>query len=498
MEATPILHLAAAAQFEATWFGGDETREWAAMRAAGVGVAHGIERDFAEIGPWPASPRVLALAGRGHNGGDALLAAAELSRRHPAARIDVVLATEPDRLRPLVRRALAELGPQARRLEPNDAWATHYDVVIEGVFGFRYRSPLEGEAARLLTRVNAHPVRLRAAVDLPAGLDDPGAFVADFTYATGIIKHPLPDLANAGRVRWIDLGFELAGLDAPHGRLLTAAALAPLAGLRPTRCDKRDFGRLVIVAGSRRYPGAALMATLAALRAGTGLVTAAVPESLVSAFAARAPEAMWLGLPETPDGGLALEGIAAARQALSSATAALIGPGLGTEPETLALATELTRRAELPLVLDADALRPTVVAAGAARRVLTPHAGEFARLGDAAPPGAVLVRKGPVTRIDRVGASTGETDLSTFGGPVLARGGSGDLLAGMIGALLAARPADELAAARRAVVWHGLAAESLARARGQTAVRTTELLDHLAPALRECATESARINAPEA
>jgi NAD(P)H-hydrate epimerase len=239
------------------------------------------------------------------------------------------------------------------------------------------------------------------------------------------------------------------------------------------------------------------MATEAALRAGAGLVTAAVPESLVPAFAARLPEAIWLGLPETPEGGLALEGLGLVREAFGRATAVLLGPGLGRERETLALAGEIAKASPRPLVIDADALQPEIVAAGGAggaARVLTPHGGEFARIEAAIPAGAVTVRKGPVTRIEMNGAAGG-ADCGTggavyhsfFGGPVLARGGSGDLLAGLIGGLLAQGPEDVLGAAARGVVWHGLAADLLAKSRGAQAVRTTELLDFLGSALRKCA-----------
>ena len=133
--------------------------------------------------------------------------------------------------------------------------------------------------------------------------------------------------------------------------------------------------------------------------------------------------------------------------------------------------------------------------AGANRvlEILTPHAGEFARLSEAKLPNATLVLKGPVTRIEsRAGlrpapegrSETCPTYHSFFGGPVLARGGSGDLLAGLIGGLLAQMPVDPLLAAARGVVWHGLAADALARAHGQTAVQTTQLLDFLDVALR--------------
>lgn len=481
--AFPILSCEEAGAFEAGHFAGDEAREWAAMRAAGRAVAEGIARDFSEIGAWPARARVLVLAGKGHNAGDAFIAAAELRRIFSDTHIDidVVLAAGERALRPLAARAWRELAPHARRVRPEEIGDG--DVVIDGVFGFQFRPPLSAEISALLARVNAAEFRLRAAVDLPSGLDAPEAFRADFTYATGIVKSPLLTLQNAGRVRFLDLGFPLL-CHQSGDKVLGAAVLDSARALRPARSDKRTFGHVLIVAGSRRYPGAALMATLAALRGGAGLVTAAVPESLVPTFAAQVPEAMWIGLPETPDGGLALEGLGLVRAAFGRATAVVLGPGIGRERETLTLVAEIVAASPRPLVIDADALRPEIVAAGAAARVLTPHAGESERIAGVIPDGAVVVRKGPVTRIETAGAG-GPVYHSFFGGPVLARGGSGDLLAGLTGALLAQTPTDPLGAAARGVVWHGLAADALARTRGQVAVRTTELLDFLGSALRD-------------
>jgi len=486
--AFPILSCEEARAFEAEYFAGDETREWAAMRAAAKGVAEGVRADFAEIGALPDDARVLVLAGKGHNAGDALLAARELLSARPAIRIDVVFAFGERPLRPLAMRAWLELAPQARVVSPaGDDWAAGYDLCIDGVFGFQFRPPLDEPTAALLRRANVHPTRLRAAVDLPSGLDAPDAFRADFTYATGIAKSPLLTLPNAGRLRFVELGFP--GLRHPCGdAVLGLGVLEDLRGLRAPHLDKRHFGHALIVAGSRRYPGAALMATLAALRGGSGLVTAAVPESLVPAFAAQAPEAIWLGLPETPEGGLALEGLHLVREAFSRATALVVGPGLGRERETLTFAQEIVRESPRPLVIDADALQPEIVAAGDAPRILTPHAGEYARIAAAVPAGAVLVRKGPITRVERVAPDSGEPSSpryhSFFGGPALARGGSGDLLAGLAGALLARAPADPLGAALRGVVWHGRAADLLARAHGPTALRITQVLDFLSPALR--------------
>ena len=229
------------------------------------------------------------------------------------------------------------------------------------------------------------------------------------------------------------------------------------------------------------------MSVRAAVRSGTGLVTAFVPESLAPAYAAQLPEAMWVGWPETPEGGLALEGSHLLRELAGRFTALLAGPGLAREAETLALVNEVVKTSAVPVVLDADALQPDLVRSGNAPRVLTPHAGEFARIAGglelqefASTTGAMVVLKGPTTRI---GAAR-RVYHSFYGGPVLARGGSGDVLAGLIGSMLAQIPAEPLAAAARGVVWHGLAADLLARTHGAVAVQTTQLLDFLSTALR--------------
>ena len=567
--AHPILTIEDSKRLEAALFAADETREWPAMQRAGRAIADAILRDYREIGDFPPDARILVLVGKGHNGGDALLAAKHILEQHPRARADICFAFGECALRPLAMRAWQELthaAPQNAAQASKPAPVT-YDLCLDGIFGFQFRPPLDKRTAALIASVNAHPIRLRAAVDLPSGLGDKTTFHADFTYATGIVKLPVLDSPHTGRLRYLDLGFFSGTGDSPVGSggmgdspmclgstlsgasesrasrpchsVLTPAILAPLRALRPAHTDKRDYGHLFIIGGSRDYPGAVLMSVLAALRGGAGLVTAFVPETLVPAFAARAPEAIWRGLAETPDGALALENISLFRErfaekpkpnsatttgaaastvnrklktvnsaggSAANPTALLLGPGLSREPETLALAADIVRAtpADIPLVIDADALQPDIISAGAAPRILTPHAGEYARIAAAIPKNknTIIVRKAPLTRIERASAwerqspdwPAAQTDanrqigvpayISPFGGPVLARGGSGDLLAGIIGTQLAQTPQTPLLAACRGAAWHGLAADCLARARGQHAVRVTELLDHLSEALR--------------
>lgn len=300
--------------------------------------------------------------------------------------------------------------------------------------------------------------------------------------------------------------------------------------------DKRHYGHLFVLGGSAQMPGALLMNVQAALRSGAGLVTAFAPQSVAHVFAAQAPEAMWVPWPETEEGTLALEGQHLLAERLGRATALLMGSGMGRSAETLALLEDIARTCDVPLVLDADALRPSVLAAAARYRchssavavtgantpaaqafaggrpvVITPHAGEFMRLcppasvrsaglcgnganfdrididaADAlrafcAAQGVITVLKGPQTRVvDAQGVAYG-----LFGGPVLARGGSGDVLAGLVGGCLVQHPDRPQYAAQQAVCWHGLAAQALARACGQVSVTTMDLVHHLRAVIRD-------------
>jgi len=500
----PILSCAEAAEFERRLFGDDEAAAWKAMQQAGRAVARAILRDFEEIGGFPAAGRILVLLGKGHNAGDAMIAAQAILERFPAAGADVVLAFGERTLRPLARRAWRELTESAgsrleilRRIagsapDSESAGTANYDLSVDGVFGYQFKPPIDPRAALILRWANRQSVRLRAAVDLPSGLSETDGFRADFTYATGIVKSPVLSCANAGRLRYLDLGFFRAGAMAmtEEGNfILLPAILAPLAGLRHPQTDKRDYGHLLVIGGSRSYPGAVLMAVLAALRSGAGLVTAFVPESLAAAYAARAPEAMWVGWPETPDGGLALEGRTLLLSRIGRATAAVLGPGLGSGAETLALASEIAKSSEIPIVVDADALQPDIVRDIRAPHILTPHVGEFARIARgadlgtfSAANGATVILKGPVTC---VASGSRQVYYNFQGGPVLARGGSGDILAGLTGGLLAQSPSEPVVAACRGVVWHGCAADLLARSLGQTSVSVTQLLDFLPRVLRE-------------
>ncbi len=271
---------------------------------------------------------------------------------------------------------------------------------------------------------------------------------------------------------------------------LTLPALPP----RARDSHKGDHGRVLVVAGSRHYPGAAILAALGAGRAGAGLVHLAVPHSLVPAVVAAAPFAILLPCHETAEGGFALSAADELRAAAAQATAVVLGPGLGREAETGRLLVRLLRDVHQPLVLDADALN---LLAGlgdepfAARRaatdaptVLTPHPGEFARLtglakptGDERLPQAARFAAEHGVIVVLKGAGTVVTDgrrawVEPAGNPGMATGGMGDVLAGMLGALLAVPHAlpDALGAAALAVHAHALAGDAAARDLGELGV----------------------------
>lgn len=500
IDSNPILTCADAGNWEKRLLK-NESSEWTAMQIAGEKIAREVLNDFREIGGLPDGARLLVLVGKGHNGGDALLAARWVLKMYPKATSDIFLFFDESSLRPLARRSLDELlGAAGKRCRQPDfrqlkTESPDYDLCLDGVFGFQFRPPMDKITAKSMAWVNAHPrIRLRAAIDLPSGLSDVGgekAFRADFTYATGIVKSPVvaeTSGAWVGRLRYLDLGFFRARNPKSGQRVLMARLLEPLAQLRASQSDKRTFGHLCVMGGSHSYPGAIMLAVRAALRSGVGLVTAFVPDTLVGQYAAAHPEVMWVGCALNRAGGLSLACLPPLRERLKRANAMLVGPGLGADPESLELVRRIAIEIEVPLLLDADALQPEVIEALKKKPfICTPHAGEFRRIAPAlyagnkfTKPHGVLILKGPLTHI-----TDGKTTYySPFGGPVLARGGSGDMLAGLIGGLLAQIPDNPLLAGCRGLVWHGIAADLLARTHGQVAVENSQLLEQLGPALQ--------------
>jgi NAD(P)H-hydrate epimerase len=512
----PILSLAEARAFESRVLGEDAGNVGEAMEAAGQAIGRALLDDFKEAGSWPASPDLLILAGKGLNTGDAFVAAELLHEQVPHLCIRIVMTQPEEALAPLARRAFGRLREKAGAdlesipveafLERGSRRAT---VVLDGLYGMGFKPPLREVPRRLLAHVNTHmEARLRAAIDLPSGIGDgvdEEAFVADFTYVPGVAKAPLflPDaVRKAGRIRFLPIEPFASAKEVPETDLHLAdpSSFKVLDGLREPMSDKRDHGRCLILAGSFNMPGAALMAASAAVQSGAGLVTCFVPGNLSNHLASALPEAMWRSLPVRNDGSLDVNSVSLVSEVARTADALLIGPGMLMNKGTTFVVSRIIRECRLPVVLDASALIPDVLAAVLGRPLdalpvlITPHRGEYQRL---------LGRDGNTEDLEKLKAFSkrsrvmtllkgvpnilcheGECTYIPAGGPVLARGGSGDILAGILLRCLALLPTAPERAVFKAVTWHGAAADALARERGPTAVRTTELLSYLGPVLR--------------
>jgi NAD(P)H-hydrate epimerase len=490
----PVLSCAEAAAAEAAFLAGDAALSWQLMNRAARGVG---DEALALLGRKP--DRILVLAGKGNNGADAFLAALHCAR---AGTEIVAVFAEGGPARPQAQRAWAMRKKGVRigivaAANLRQLAAHEFDLIFDGILGQGFRAPLSAELRRFLR--DSDTLRgLRIAVDLPSGLGDDAAgpaFRADLTVSIGCLKRPLlsPKAAQfVGRLRVLDIGLPLG---VTEEACVTAASLAPLRKPRRARSDKRHQGRILIIGGSERMPGAVLMNTAAALRSGAALVTTCLPESVRAKAAVAYPEAMWRGMRTDKDGAIATTNLKEICLLIADKDAILVGSGMGEK--AVKLIGALAGAAKSALVLDADALRPAVIKASrsAEVRVLLPHGGEFKRLsGRPASVAAarayarrtktIVVLKGPLTCV-----TDGLRVLHIpFGGPVLARGGSGDLLAGIVTSVVARRAELGLSAFDAVVLattWHARAADWLRDNHGEEAVRTTELLAGLSPVLRD-------------
>jgi len=484
----PVLTCSEAARTEKAFLRGSEERSLTLMHRAATGIRDEI---VGHLGP--NRGRILVLAGKGNNGADAVLTAALL--RTPRTEVTVLFAEGiPSTGQPAI--IWSQHGAGMRVAGPKDLKRLshgQFDVILDGLLGQGFRPPLRAPYTQLI-RASAQLRGFRVAIDLPSGLGDDAtgpAIRADLTLSIGALKRPLlhPTAeAIRGRLRVIDIGLPgKIGAEA----CATGHALAALRKLRPANTEKRQQGRVLIVAGSQAMPGAALMNTAAALQAGAGLVTTCLPRAIQARAAVAYPEAMWRGLQTDETGTLTAQ---PSKAALANKDVLLTGSGMGTEASDY-LKTLLTDfRGDL--VLDADALRPAVVKAARSQSrtvVLLPHAGEFLRLSGKPLTSAhgmayarrtrtLVVLKGPLSAV-----TDGRRLVHIpFGGPALARGGSGDLLAGMVAAVLARRRRLGLSAfdaVVAAVTWHAQAADLLREQRGEEAIRTTEVLPRLSQVL---------------
>lgn len=486
------------------------------MENAGAAVSRFCLREY------PNAKKVVVLAGKGNNGGDGCVAARLMAKT--GKDIEVLVLGRADEVKGEAAVALAKLRRKASGVvvrevaSADDAGAAiaSAELLIDAVVGTGFKPPLRGVAAALRDVVEEATAPV-VAMDLPSGWDadltaqeQEGAYRADavVTFTAPKMAHVFGSLTRraSGPVVVAEIGSPADAIKSESGLHWAGAAKTIAEKPREVNANKGKYGHVLVVGGSYGTSGAPSMASLAALRTGAGLVTAAVPKSIADAVAGIAPELMMAPLREGAEGAVAIEDLQAIDTVIREKriTVLAIGPGLSTRGQASEFACELVKRTKLPTVVDADALNAfagkTSELTGEGRvLVLTPHPGEMARLVGmsvkeveadrvglarkfATEHKLTLVLKGWRTLIAH---PDGRVAVNTTGNPGMAKGGSGDILTGIIAAMLAQYGAEDVArAVEGAVFLHGLAGDFAARAMDEHTVLATDTLEHLSDAFR--------------
>lgn len=486
------------------------------MENAGSAVADFVLRDYA------GANRITVVCGKGNNGGDGFVVARKL---HRAGRVVEVLLLAPrtelkgDALAMFERlplRPIEVTTPQELEAESSRGLG-NCDLIIDAILGTGFRPPVAELYANTIALMNrsAMPV---VAVDIPSGADSDSmkpqsgeGMIHPDAIVTFTAPRPAHIFGNLTRGPLV-----VAPIGSPPEAIISslnlevttprdfAAFLAP----RTRDSNKGMYGHALIVGGSFGKSGAAAMAGMAALRAGAGLSTVAVPTRVLSSVAAFAAELMTEPLPETNVGSIALTAAESGRfmNLTKPMTVVAIGPGLGGNAETVQFIHEAVHQTKVPLVVDADGLNAfdgqTHLLDGKRRPlVLTPHPGEMSRLAGisikavqadrlnvarsfAREHHLVLVLKGDRTI---VALPDGKAWVNPTGNPGMATGGTGDILTGMTAGIVAQMPNDYARAAIAAVYLHGLAGDVAAETQGEHSLVATDLLDALPEAFRRAA-----------
>jgi hydroxyethylthiazole kinase-like uncharacterized protein yjeF len=499
-----------------------------AAQAAGTPVAtlmgragHALAWAARDLLGGVAGRRVVALAGKGHNGGDAMEALARLAGR--GAGVEALLTADEDTLDAEGRRCVALVrgrGGRVREFDPATAARSldQADLLVDGLLGTGASGAPRGRVAAAIEAANAASAMVLA-VDIASGVDgSTGEVAAEAVRASATVTFQaakpghvlLPGSLHAGRLFVADIGLPVEttwGITEPDD----LAGLLPDPVAREYRLrgelHKRSRGVLLVVAGASGMGGAPTLAGRAARRSGTGLLVLATPASVAERVGAAVPEALTVALPEA-DGGITERAVGTLARWLGEATAIAIGPGLGRTAATRDAVTELVAITDQPVVVDADALFALgaadvsgegfgplpVLAEREFPTLLTPHTGEFARLapgatgtrlqratGAARAWGVTILLKGNDTVI---ASETGEVAVNRTGSAVLATGGTGDVLSGLTGSLLA-QGLEPFDAARLGAFVHGLAGRIAARSLAPNSVAAGDVADHLPAAFNE-------------
>ena len=450
------------------------------------------------------------FCGTGNNGGDGIGAAAYLIDK--GIRVSVFLIGNVEKLTPdsteMLRR-LAAAGGSIKPFSVSDELRRHVHdctVIIDAMFGIGLNSDLRGDALLAAEMINASRAFVIAA-DVPSGVNaDTGAIMgaavkADLTVTFSLAKpgHFIePGCICRGELRVCDIGIPREIVDATTSGIFAVMPESINLPRRRPDSHKGDYGRCLIAAGSVGYTGAPALSARAASRMGAGLVFLGVPESIYEIMAVKLDEEMPFPLPGDGQGRLSAKATGEIIRRGGQCDVLLIGPGLGQSAEITELVLSAIGLIKAPIVLDADGLNAISantekLRSAACPLILTPHPGEFLRLGGnlsggdrlgkardfARTFGCVLVLKGHRTI---TALPDGTAYINTTGGPALAKGGSGDVLAGMIAALIGQKlPVKD--AVLTAVYLHGLAGDMCAAKHGEYSVTAGDIIAMLPKAV---------------
>ena len=462
--------------------------------------------------------RALILAGKGNNGGDAFVAARHLEME--GIKTKTVLLSARKYISGDARENLQRLEGMgadlvgagiAGELKGLGESAAAFDIVIDGILGTGVKGDVSGHFAEAISFINGLR-KFVVSIDVPSGLDATSgracgiAVMASTTVTTGLPKTGLvrsDGIEHSGRIRVANIGIpdDVVRSVPSEGELTVEDDLYHLFPPRRRTSHKGDYGRILIVAGSPGMTGAACLTASAAMRAGSGLVTVAVPRSLNPILEVKLTEAMTLPLPETAAGTLGTEAGEGILRVADRFDIVVIGPGLSRHPETVQMVRMLAGNLRTPMLIDADGLNALAENVGILKKIksqviLTPHPGEMARLikkdtavtmsdrvtaaeGFASDYGITLVLKGALTV---VADAEGHVSLNASGNPGMASGGSGDVLSGVIASFWG-QGMSATDSARAGVFVHGDAGDRAALCLGERALVASDIIDHLPAAI---------------
>ena len=460
--------------------------------------------------------RIVVFCGKGNNGGDGFVAARHLHEK--GRTVHVVLLADPSELKgdaavmlgklpvvPILARYLEELKHQGFR------FSAPADLYLDAILGTGFKPPVNELYATAIKWMNATSIPV-IAVDIPSGADADATTTQPemIARADAIVTFTAPRPAHvyssltAGPICVADIGSpEETIVSSLNLNVITARDITAMVAPRVAESNKGLYGHVLVVGGAVGKAGSVAMAGMAALRAGAGLSTVATAKSALDTVASFHPELMTESLPETDAGTIARAAESEVEALAKGKTVIALGPGISRHEETSELVRTLVAKQSIPIVLDADGLNAfegrTQELSGKGRvLVITPHPGEMARLTDLSTANVqkgrldiarkfarehelIVVLKGNHTLI--VGPD-GEAWVNTTGNPGMSTGGTGDILTGMVAAMIAQHPDNAFAAVLAAVHLHGLAGDVLRETIGEHSLVATDLLQGLPEAFR--------------